>query len=132
LGGIDYMNMKVAYKVTYPNGKIYVGQDVTDSINYFGSASSKLIAADSHANKARFYDSQGNSLGVGNCNSGRRDAKELEYILKFRANSPEIGYNRWPRFSIETKTLPMRNATRNLDRARSQPFVFRAARPGAK
>jgi hypothetical protein len=40
------MNMKVAYKVTYPNGKIYVGQDVTDSINYFGSASSKLIAAD--------------------------------------------------------------------------------------
>jgi hypothetical protein len=31
--------MKVIYKITYPNGKIYVGQDVTDSINYFGSAS---------------------------------------------------------------------------------------------
>jgi hypothetical protein len=29
----------VVYKITYPNGKIYVGQDVTDSINYFGSAS---------------------------------------------------------------------------------------------
>ena len=38
--------MKVIYKVTYPNGKIYVGQDVTDSINYFGSASSALIARD--------------------------------------------------------------------------------------
>ena len=25
--------IKVVYKVTYPNGKIYVGQDVTDSIN---------------------------------------------------------------------------------------------------
>ncbi len=42
--------MKVVFKITYPNGKIYIGQDVTDSINYFGSASSKLIAADSRRN----------------------------------------------------------------------------------
>lgn len=38
--------MKVIYKITYPNGKIYIGQDVTDSINYFGSASSEYIAKD--------------------------------------------------------------------------------------
>jgi hypothetical protein len=38
--------MMVIYKITYPNGKIYVGQDHTDSINYFGSASSELIAKD--------------------------------------------------------------------------------------
>jgi len=38
--------MKVIYKITYPNGKIYIGQDVTDSINYFGSADSKLIDMD--------------------------------------------------------------------------------------
>jgi hypothetical protein len=38
--------MKVIYKITYPNGKIYVGKDLTDSINYFGSASSALIAKD--------------------------------------------------------------------------------------
>jgi hypothetical protein len=36
----------VVYKVTYPNGKIYVGQDRTDSISCFGSASSALIAKD--------------------------------------------------------------------------------------
>jgi hypothetical protein len=36
--------MSVIYKVTYPNGKIYVGQDRTDSVNYFGSASDGLIA----------------------------------------------------------------------------------------
>ena len=36
--------MKIIYKITYPNGKIYVGQDITNSINYFGSASSDLIA----------------------------------------------------------------------------------------
>jgi len=38
--------MKVIYRITYPNGKIYVGKDLTNSINYFGSASSKLIAKD--------------------------------------------------------------------------------------
>jgi hypothetical protein len=29
-----------------PNGKIYIGKDLTDSINYFGSADSRLIARD--------------------------------------------------------------------------------------
>ena len=38
--------MKVIYKVTYPNGKIYVGKDLTDSINYFGSADDGLIERD--------------------------------------------------------------------------------------
>ena len=36
----------VIYKITYPNGKVYVGQDRTDSINYFGSTSNELIAKD--------------------------------------------------------------------------------------
>lgn len=34
------------YKITYPNGKIYIGKDLTDSINYFGSADGKLIEKD--------------------------------------------------------------------------------------
>lgn len=38
--------MKIIYKITYPNGKIYVGSDLTDSINYFGSTSSDLINKD--------------------------------------------------------------------------------------
>jgi hypothetical protein len=36
--------LKVIYKITYPNGKIYIGKDLTDSVNYFGSADSDLIA----------------------------------------------------------------------------------------
>ena len=40
------IRMNVIYKIMYPNGKIYIGQDCTDSINYFDSASSDLIAAD--------------------------------------------------------------------------------------
>ncbi len=35
--------MKVVYKITYPNEKIYIGKDLTDSINYFSSASNNLI-----------------------------------------------------------------------------------------
>ncbi len=27
--------MKVIYKITYPNGKIYIGKDLTNTLNYF-------------------------------------------------------------------------------------------------
>jgi hypothetical protein len=37
---------KVIYKITYPNGKIYVGIDVTDTINYLGSGDRRLIERD--------------------------------------------------------------------------------------
>jgi hypothetical protein len=46
------MTISVIYKMTYPNGKIDIGQDVTDSINHLGSASSALIARLSHASNA--------------------------------------------------------------------------------
>lgn len=38
--------MKIVYKITYPNGKIYVGMDLIYNINYFGSANGRLIAKD--------------------------------------------------------------------------------------
>jgi hypothetical protein len=38
--------MKIIYKITYPNGKIYIGQDRTDTITYFGSADAASIARD--------------------------------------------------------------------------------------
>ncbi len=37
---------KVIYKITYPNGKIYIGKDLTNTLNYFGSADSKYIEQD--------------------------------------------------------------------------------------
>lgn len=39
--------MRVVYKITYPNGKIYVGKDLTGTLNYFGSIDSQLIEQDS-------------------------------------------------------------------------------------
>jgi hypothetical protein len=48
-------SMNVIYKITYPNGKIYVGQDRTNSINYFGSADNDLIAKNfSREQRSRF------------------------------------------------------------------------------
>ncbi len=38
--------MKVVYKITHPNGKIYVGENFTETLNYFGSANSKFIEND--------------------------------------------------------------------------------------
>jgi hypothetical protein len=47
--------MNVVYRIIYPNGKIYIGQDRTNSINYFGSASSDLIAQDFSPEQRRSF-----------------------------------------------------------------------------
>ena len=58
--------MIVVYKITYLNGRIYVGHDRTDSINYLGSASSALITADSSHPRAApgVHYRAGDPLGV--------------------------------------------------------------------
>jgi len=90
---------KVVYKVTYPNGKIYVGQDVTDSINYFGSASSELIAKDFTRDQRRDFTIRKQVLWESNCASDQEvSRKEVEYILALEANNPSLGYNQWPKF----------------------------------
>ena len=37
---------KYIYKITYPNEKIYVGQDVTGTLNYFGSSANPQMEKD--------------------------------------------------------------------------------------
>jgi hypothetical protein len=91
--------MKVIYKITYPNGKIYVGQDVTDSINYFGSASSALIAQDFSREDRRAFTVTREILWESeHATAADLKAKEKEFILALHANDPQIGYNRWPKF----------------------------------
>jgi len=51
----DLFDLKIVYKITYPNGKIYIGKDLTNTISYFGSPNSKLLEADfSDAEKKDF------------------------------------------------------------------------------
>jgi hypothetical protein len=92
--------MKVVYKITYPNGKIYIGQDVTDSINYFGSASSELIAQDFTREERRDFTIRKEILWESETASKEEvNQKELEYIRKYESNNPAIGYNQWPKFN---------------------------------
>jgi hypothetical protein len=89
--------MMVIYKITYPNGKIYVGQDRTDSINYFGSASSTLIAKDFTREQQRDFTIRKEILWESETTTlAEVTAKELEFILALKSNDPAIGYNRWP------------------------------------
>ncbi len=90
--------MKVVYKVTYPNGKIYVGKDLTDSINYFGSASSQLIARDFTREQRRDFTVRREILWESETATDEEVARvEVEYIRLLRANDPDVGYNRWPK-----------------------------------
>lgn len=91
--------MKVVYKITYPNGKIYVGKDLTDTINYFGSAHSELIAGDFSREQRRDFTIRKEILWESDTASDAEvNLKEVEYINSFRSNDPNIGYNRWPKF----------------------------------
>ncbi|PYS59530.1 MAG: hypothetical protein DMF74_21110 [Acidobacteria bacterium] len=91
--------MKVIYKITYPNGKIYIGKDLTDSINYFGSASPDLIASDFSREQRRDFAIRKEILWESAAASDAEvNQKEVEYIASFGSNDPAIGYNRWPRF----------------------------------
>jgi hypothetical protein len=91
--------MKVIYKITYPNGKIYIGKDLTDSINYFGSASHDLIARDFTREQRRDFAIRKEIIGESDtATDAEANQKETEYIRAFRSNDPDVGYNRWPRF----------------------------------
>ena len=91
--------MNVIYKITYPNGKIYVGQDRTDSINYFGSADSDLVAKDfTREQRHRFSVTREILWESETATRAQVTQKEVEFILALRSNDPSVGYNQWPKF----------------------------------
>lgn len=90
--------MKVIYKITYPNGKIYVGKDLTDTINYFGSADSGVIEKDFSREQRRDFTIRKEILWESETATDNEvNKKEVEFINQFNSNDPKIGYNRWPK-----------------------------------
>jgi len=92
--------MKVIYKITYPNGKIYVGQDVTDSLmTYFGSGVRKHINNDPTLKKRKNFTIRKQILWESET-ATPEELKQQEdyYIVKLGANDPVKGYNLRPKF----------------------------------
>ena len=87
----------IIYKITYPNGKIYIGKDLTNSINYFGSANSKLIEKDFNEEERKDFTIRREILFTSE-NIDEINKKEVELIFFYQSNNPKIGYNQWPKF----------------------------------
>ena len=91
--------MKVIYKITYPNGKIYIGKDLTNSANYFGSADSKYIEKDFMPDELQDFTIRKQIIWQSeNCTDVEVNRMEVELIRKYSSNNPLIGYNQWPKW----------------------------------
>src|SRR5438105_4149997 len=92
-------SMKVLYKITYPNGKIYIGLDLTDTISYFGSPNSKLIEQDFTREQRRDFTIRKEILEEfpDTTDNSEIYRHEIALILEYGANDPTKGYNRNPK-----------------------------------
>ena len=92
--------MKVIYKITYPNGKIYIGQDLTDTVNYFGSANSKLIEKDFTREQRQDFTIRKEILleFPDSTDNSEIYRHEIALIIEYGSNDPSKGYNRNPKF----------------------------------
>jgi len=90
--------MKVVYKITYPNGKIYIGMDLTGSLTYFGSPSAELVAADFTPEERGDFTARKEILWESaTALDTEVRAREIELIRLHRSNDPEVGDNRSPK-----------------------------------
>jgi hypothetical protein len=96
---MDDKSMKVIYRITYPNKKIYVGQDVINSIGYFGSPNSAYLAADFTPEQRRSFTVTRDILWESESATKEEvNAMERHFITELRSNDPSIGYNQRPHF----------------------------------
>ena len=90
--------LKVIYRITYPNKKIYVGMDLTGTLLYFGSVNARLVEADFTIEQRRDFTLRKEILWESATASDTEVRRqEVEFIRALRSNDPTVGYNRWPR-----------------------------------
>jgi hypothetical protein len=95
---------KIIYKITYPNGKIYVGKDLVYNINYFGSADGDFISKDFTWEEQQVFVIRKEILWSSDTATNSEVNKiEVEFIRKLKSNDPAIGYNQWPKFASVIK-----------------------------
>jgi len=90
--------MKAIYRITYPNGKIYVGKDLTDILTYFGSVENSLVEQDFTRKQKRDLTLRKEILWKsGTASDAEVNQKQIEFIRSLRSCDPLIGYNRTPK-----------------------------------
>ena len=93
--------MKVIYKITYPNGKIYIGSDLTDSYHYFGSPNKNSIKSDFTRDQLSDFILRKQIIWESETASDKEvRQEENKLIISNRSNDPNIGYNRRPKFKL--------------------------------
>lgn len=91
--------MKYIYKITYPTGKIYIGKDLTGSLNYYGSADNQYIDRDFPEYLKSYFTIKKEIIWHTDIASDQEVNKvEVELIRQFQSNNPIIGYNKWPKY----------------------------------
>jgi hypothetical protein len=95
--------MKVIYKITYPNGKIYIGKDSTgDNLRYFGSPNRDYLEQDFSWEQQQDITLRKEILFADNEISEKElIKKENEFIVTYSANNPEKGYNLLPKYALQ-------------------------------
>jgi len=91
------LNKKIIYKITYPNGKIYIGKDLTNTLTYFGSVNSKMVAQDFSEEQQRDFTVRKQVIFESD-SAEEVNKLEAQLILEHDSNNPEVGYNKWPKF----------------------------------
>jgi len=90
--------MKVIYKITYPNGKIYIGKDLTNTLTYFGSVDSSIVSKDFTDQEKQDFTTRKEIIWQSeDATTEEVNRKEVEIIRLFDSNNPDIGYNQWPK-----------------------------------
>lgn len=90
----------VIYKITFPNGKIYIGKDIGEqghSIRYFGSWDNSIVENDFTKEQLMNFSLKKEIIFESN-SKDEINIKEVEMIRKFKSNDPSTGYNRWPKY----------------------------------
>jgi len=92
--------MKVIYKITYPNEKIYVGKDSTgDNLRYFGSPDRQYLESDFSWEQQQDITLRKKILfSSETISDSELSKKETEFIINCEANNPAKGYNTLPKY----------------------------------
>lgn len=92
--------IKQVYRITYPNGKIYIGMDLTGTLTYFGSVDSEIVERDFSESERRDFTVRKEILWESaTATDAEVRQKEIEFIRSLRASDPRVGYNKWPKLS---------------------------------